>query len=544
MTDPEGIRAVTCPSCGARVHASEGQYRTTCDYCGALLELPHPSKPEAPVSIIVPPTNSLPKASTMIETQPRRWGRLIAILALAILGVAGGIGYIVYQGMGQVDLSGIKSALSSLHASTPTMLIPRGDGEVPDALVHTYNSSNDTRFLSYIDGTTHQLLWQTEPLGEDSYRVAMTSNDQLIFAVVKTGVTAMDRQTGEIAWQASISDEVPYSCASDCVRLVGQRVVVLAKDGGLYGLDTQSGRTIWNTRLNSTPDRLYVIDDRVAVFDNRDGDVVLAIIDPVDGSEVQTLRPQCTDPASGFTDDPNLNASVLVAPDQKSLVILFGFFSSCVQRWDVTTGNMLWNASMGDISFSSGFGPSSMLTGESIRVASEHQLVDVDLANGKWRSLIADPDYEFVPLAEADGILITRAKRTRGTTRFELWGVDSATGQRVWQHPFSGSEPLDEPDRMAGLIDQGDSAWTAHLTPAGLAVVQAMAQPHQLTVEMVNPRTGASGGAVAIPLSGINGDFYGVPDVVGWRHDQLWLILDGHVYVVNLRESSLEFVWP
>jgi hypothetical protein len=97
---------------------------------------------------------------------------------------------------------------------------------------------------------------------------------------------------------------------------------------------------------------------------------------------------------------------------------------------------------------------------------------------------------------------------------------------------------------MAGLIDDGDSAWTAHLTPAGLAVVRAMAQPHQLTVEMLNPRTGASGGPVAIPLSGINGDFYSVPEVLGWNRDQLWLILDGRMYVVNPEKGNLEFTWP
>jgi hypothetical protein len=114
----------------------------------------------------------------------------------------------------------------------------------------------------------------------------------------------------------------------------------------------------------------------------------------------------------------------------------------------------------------------------------------------------------------------------------------------VWQHPFPGSEPLDEPDRMGGLIDQGDSAWTAHLTSAGLVVVQAMAQPHQLTVETLDPRTGASGGPVAIPLTGVIGDFYTVPEVVGWPHDQLWLMVDGRMYVVNLAHGRLEFMWP
>jgi outer membrane protein assembly factor BamB len=544
MPESEAVRAMTCPSCGAQIHVAEGQFRTTCEYCGALLELPHPSKPEAAVTIIVPPPNVLPKRPKTIDVQPRRWGQLAIILALVIFALAGGIVYLVYQGMGSVDVSSITSALSSLRVSTPAMLIPGGDGQVTDALVHTYDSSNDTRFLAYLDGGTQTVRWQTDPLGEDSYRVAMAGNDKFIFAAVKTGVMALDRQTGQVAWQASISDELPYSCSSDCLRLVGQRVVVLAKDGGLYGLDSQSGRTVWSTRLNSTPDRLYVTDDRVAVFDNRDEGVVLSIIDPVSGRELVALHPKCTDPSSGFTDDADLNSPVLTVPDQNSLIILFGFFSSCVQRWDIASGSLMWDASLSDISFSFSFGPSPALIGGTIYVASEHQLVSVQAADGTWRVLIDDPDYEFVPLEEQDGILITRAKRTRGTTRFELWGVDATTGGRIWQHPFPGGEPLDEPDRMSGLLDKGDLGWTAHLTPAGLVVVQATAQPHQLTVETLDPKTGTSGGTHSVPLSGVSGDFYSVPDVLGWPRDQLWLMVDGRIYVVNLTQPSLAYRWP
>jgi len=536
MTDPEGVRAMTCPLCGAQIHAAEGQYRTTCEYCGALLELPHPSKPEAAPTIIARPMDHAPQASG--------WGRAILAVAVVILAAGGLVSYLVVRGLDHASLSNITSALTTFRVSLPATTLSGVDNSHPDAIVYTYDYAKDTRFLSYFDGATRTLRWQTVPLGDDSYRAELATNENYVFAAVQTRVMALDRGTGHTVWEASISDELPYSCMRDCLTLMGERVVALSRDGRLYGLDAQGGQVVWTIRLNSTPDHLVVVGDRIAILDNRDGSGVLSLIDPVNGSEVQTLRPQCTDPESGFTDDPDLNAPILVPPDQKSLVILFGFFSSCVQRWDVATGSMLWNTSMGDISFSSGFGPSSMLTSESIYVASGQQLLDVDLADGKWRSLIADPDYEFVPLAETEGILITRAKRTRGTTRFELWGVDTETGRRVWQHPFAGSEPLDEPDRMAGLIDQGESAWTAHLTPAGLAVVQAMAQPHQLTVEMLNPRTGASGGAVAIPLSGINGDFYGVPEVLGWNRDQLWLILDGRMYVVNLNSSNLEFAWP
>ncbi len=103
---------------------------------------------------------------------------------------------------------------------------------------------------------------------------------------------------------------------------------------------------------------------------------------------------------------------------------------------------------------------------------------------------------------------------------------------------------MDEPDRMSGLIDEGASAWTAHLTSAGLGVVQAMALPHQLTVEVLDPATGTSGGVEVIPLTGVSGDFYAVPDVVDWRGDRLWLMVEGQMVVLNLTNRSLEYMWP
>ena len=72
-----------------------------------------------------------------------------------------------------------------------------------------------------------------------------------------------------------------------------------------------------------------------------------------------------------------------------------------------------------------------------------------------------------------------------------------------------------------------------------MVVVQATAEPHQLTVQVLDPKTGAGGGAQTIPLTGITGDFYSVPDVLGWPRNQLWLIVDGQLDVVNLTDPGL-----
>jgi outer membrane protein assembly factor BamB len=541
MSNPEGVRAITCPSCGAQLHVAEGVYRTTCDYCGALLELPRPTQPDGTTIVVV--NQGKPAAGTATPRTISGAGGII-VTATILLVIVGLVSYFIVQGLGGDQLSTIVSSLSSYHISTPSMILPRPDGRAADAIVFTYDGSKDTRFLSYFDGVAQALRWQTDPLGDDSYRTVLAQDGQFVFAAVKTQLMALDRGSGSIVWQASLSDEVPSNCQGECLVVAASRVVALTRDGRLTAFDEHSGGVVWNIRLNSTPDHFFLVKNEIAVFDNRDEKVALVVVDAMDGSEQRILRPECQDSSSGFTDEPDLNSPVLLAPDQESVVILFGFFSTCAQRWSVTSGSLLWNASLGDSSFSPAFDPAPVLSGDSIFLAAGNQVIRIRFSDGEWGALIEDPDYEFVPLAARDGVLITRAKRTRGTTRFELWGVSLSDGKQVWQHPFPDSEPLDGPDSMSGLIDKGDSAWTAQLTSAGLVIVTASADPHQLTVETLDPSTGTSGAGGVIPLTSISGDFYSVPDVMGWYHDQLWLIIEGKVYVLDPAQANAQVVWP
>jgi ribosomal protein S27AE len=86
VLDSESVRAITCPSCGAQIHVAEGQNRTTCAYCGVELQLPHPSRPEAKLTIVVPSSNVRPKP---IEAAPKRWGSSVVVLVVVLLAAAG-----------------------------------------------------------------------------------------------------------------------------------------------------------------------------------------------------------------------------------------------------------------------------------------------------------------------------------------------------------------------------------------------------------------------------------------------------------------------
>ena len=157
--------------------------------------------------------------------------------------------------------------------------------------------------------------------------------------------------------------------------------------------------------------------------------------------------------------------------------------------------------------------------------------------------LMNNPDYETVLLALAGDKLIVRARRTRGTERFELWGVDTASGTPAWQMAMQGSSPIDPPDEMAGLIDDTGSAWTWKLTATGLVVMKFQAKPNQLILQTFNPVDGISLGSQTIALGRISGDFYESPTFIGWQGDVAYFSLESNIYSLDVTTGKLKAVY-
>jgi hypothetical protein len=157
--------------------------------------------------------------------------------------------------------------------------------------------------------------------------------------------------------------------------------------------------------------------------------------------------------------------------------------------------------------------------------------------------LLTNPDYELLPLAMAGDKLIIRARKTRGTETFQLWGVDAASGSQTWQVDLTGSSPIDPPNQMAGLIDNTGSGWTWKLASAGLVVATFQAQPNQLILETFNPATGNSTGKQAIALKNVSGDFYDIPTVLGWQGNIAYVSIDLEIYSLDITTGQLKAIY-
>jgi hypothetical protein len=140
--------------------------------------------------------------------------------------------------------------------------------------------------------------------------------------------------------------------------------------------------------------------------------------------------------------------------------------------------------------------------------------------------------------------------RTRGTRRLELWGMDVASGSKLWDVKFGEGGMMGGVfgrDRMSGFVKRGEEgvAWTAHIAPSGeLMIVRLSGKPElQLTVEKLNLKDGTSKGQQAIPLN--KGDtFFSAPVIIGWHGATVWLHMDGEYYSVDTAAARITFKTP
>ena len=214
-----------------------------------------------------------------------------------------------------------------------------------------------------------------------------------------------------------------------------------------------------------------------------------------------------------------------------------------MQRIDLASGQTTWESDSHDNFNFVPYGFTSLMTDSSFYFSESNLLLAVDKSSGKIQTLVDQPDYEMVPLTLAGDKLIVRARRTRGSERFELWGVDPASGKQAWQMTLPGSSPIDPPDDMSGLIDDNDYGFTWKMASTGLVVMTFKGQPNQLVLETFNPADGTSLGKKTIALSHISGDFYDIPAVIGWQGDLGYLSLDYGFYSLDVASGTLKFLY-
>ena len=170
------------------------------------------------------------------------------------------------------------------------------------------------------------------------------------------------------------------------------------------------------------------------------------------------------------------------------------------------------------------FAAEVLITDEGIFFYQDNVLSMIDVKTGALRVLDRAPRYHDVtPLVSLPGRVVVMAIPDYDSETKELWGIDTASSQRVWTYKMQAKSIIDP--------------WRVRLTAAGLAVVQGLRDRKASVWEVLDPLTGASQGEKIITTS----DYYFLEDT--WTATTAYLTIDTTLYAVDIKTSKVLYTW-
>jgi outer membrane protein assembly factor BamB len=403
---------------------------------------------------------------------------------------------------------------------------------------------DDVNRMVYLDFDPEtKVRWTSEPLGDgaDYVNNASASDPTHIYLAYETTLATFDRADGRILWLAELSDRISNICR-DCLQVFGERVVALSDDGHLQAFDTRNGQVAWKMRLETSPRWMQNLSGRVVVLDEGEDGVGINIYQPENGERLARIVPTC--PNEIFPDIPQvleIYSPVSVTSDGAHLLVPISRYEpGCIQTWDGTSLTQIDQVIVaGDIL--RGISQKSLFTPEAIYLNSdiqEHDVVRVNLADRSYTTLYDDPDYKFTLLDAQDGTLTVLAQRTRGTTRYELRGMNQGSGESPWTYEFTAGEPLES--TVTAIDDDGN--WYVAAGPGQILVLEAYADPAHATLTLLNPGDGTTLFSNSLQLDQGDSDYW--LQVPGWTQERLFLVTGKQIRMVDTTTGEQVAVWP
>jgi outer membrane protein assembly factor BamB/ribosomal protein L7/L12 len=464
---------------------------------------------------------------------PARKSRAGCIIAVLVLTIAGVIAYFALQRGGPLSLN--------YNNNGPALLIQAGQPATPKIAAAFYNPDKDAYFAGLLDAATGKPAWYAANLTTGDAIDGIAAGSDLIYFASKNTLLAYRESDGSLTWQTQMPDSLGYGKSN--LLVTAGRVITGNSDQSIQAYDANTGSLVWDMRLRGYDRTLRLMGGSLVLVEYTDNDnnYGLIFVDQVTGARQRTLTPTCT--YNDYTSDIDPDAGFLYDSTANALFIVYDSSYGCVQRLDLASGQTTWESDSQEGYNFMPYGFNPLMTDSSIYFNVSNLLLAVDKSSGKMQTLLDQPDYEMVPLSMAGDKLIVRARRTRGTERYELWGVDPASGKQAWQMTLPNSSPVDPPDEMSGLIDDTDAGFTVKVALTGLVVMTFKGQPNQLVIETFNPADGTSLGKKTIALSHISGDFYSIPSVISWQGNLGYLSLDYGFYSLDVVSDTLKFLY-
>ena len=453
-----------------------------------------------------------------------------AITAFVLLIIGGIIGLVMLQPGGPV--------IPRMIAMQQAVIFPDAQETPADVAVHFYNVNDETRVIGRVNQSDSKLAWKTEPLPGDGYVDEMVTDGESLYVVSEMELLAFNAADGSLSWKITLPDKL--DSGEDNLIIKDGMLIVMTMDRSIQAYDSGTGNKVWSRPLLSYARGLRVLGKWLVVLDYvKDAyDFSLFLIDPKDGSEEHVIFPACKAEGS-WEENVDDDSGIVYDSTADALYLVFGSSFGCIQRYDLGTGGLTWEIQSEDSFDTSFYGFNYLQTADTLYFGNQARLFAMKKQDGALNVLFENEAYEMTPLVLSDGTLLILARRTKGSERFELWGLDFASGERTWQMVLENASPVDPPYEMSGLVDKDESGWTWQLTSAGLLMIMFQAEPNQLLLTTYDPANGASLSEKIVPLKKVTSDFYSVPVVLGWHAGEVYFILDGKVYALDVSTGKL-----
>jgi len=423
------------------------------------------------------------------------------------------------------------------YSTQSDILVPAINGQNPRIAGSFFDPSKDTRFIGLVDSVSGKMLWKSDPI--ENTIASLAASSDMVYAADGPHLMAFHTEDGSLAWHTEMSDTLRYG---EVPMLATSGVVItMTTDQKVTAYDAASGSQAWSLQQSIYDSTLRLSGDSLLILDYlpESFDQSVFFLNPITGEQQDVLSPTCASNTSEY----GMDSGTGIVLDREGNSIYFVFDEGCVQRFDLSTKQLVWN-SFDVNTFSAlyeGFSP--LLSEKYLYFGNGGALVRIEKSSGDEKILLSNPDYKLEPLAISGDNLLVRAKKSRGTAQFELWGVSADSGTILWQRNLKNAEPIDPPDEMAGLIDDNDRGWSWHITDAGLVLLTFSGEPNQVVVETLNPADGTSLGKETLPLKSVSGDFYSIPSIISWQGSVVYMDVDGSFYSLDLATMKLKLVY-
>jgi outer membrane protein assembly factor BamB len=506
---------------------------------GRGIELPDPVGPDTYPRPIEQLTNS--------AVQPRtgNFSRRV-IFALLSVGILLAISAIVVGVAANAVIGGSLSALPTLPAiqlnppsllSDPAIMLAAGDG-APDIALQGrhFNTDPETNVLVRMSTKDGKIVWESEPFaGKSPLLRDLVSDGAHIYTVIDDQLSAYQASNGKQIWNITLSDELGY-CGKDrgisCLKVYKDILLVLCKDDTLQAFAAPTGKQLWTREdqaaLSSGAGILLIKDQVMAFEQTQKGNDALLLLNPATGQETERLT---TDGLYSYT-------PVYYDSTNQNIYLVFG---SSVEKWSFqgSQPERVWEMAPTDY-YASNYSK-GLLTSDSLYVNLDNVTSAIDTQNGKVRFTLSLKDYIFTPLAAQGKRVLVLAQRTRGTNRYELWGVDTTSGNKVWSISFDKSQPIGD---FSGTVDDPKiSPWLWRVRGNNLSIAQFKTEPDQIDMQIYQIEDGKQISAGSGVINNSNGNYF-LGDVLGWQADTFWMVLNSHLFAIDIGKGQVRLVGP